>query len=53
MDIKIAREVAARIWCDREFSKYEMNQALAECIAIMLLTEADMQDAQKISEREL
>ena len=36
MDIKIAREVAARIWCDQEVSAIEMDVELAEEIAQLL-----------------
>ena len=36
MDIKIAREVAARIWCDQEMSSIVMDVELAEEIAQLL-----------------
>ena len=36
MDIKIAREVAARIWCDLEMSSVVMDVKLAEEIAQLL-----------------
>ena len=37
MDIKTAREVAARIWCDPDFQHIEMDVDLAEEIAQKLL----------------
>lgn len=40
MDITTARQIAARIWCDPEFSRYSMNPELAENIACLLLGEA-------------
>jgi hypothetical protein len=36
MDIRIAREVSARIWCDSEMSHVEMDCELAETIAQLL-----------------
>ena len=36
MDIKIAREIAARIWCDQEVSSTPMDAVLAEEIAQLL-----------------
>lgn len=36
MDINIAREVAARIWCDQEMSSTVMDVELAEEIAQLL-----------------
>ena len=36
MDIKIAREVAARIWCDQEMSSIVMDVELVEEIAQLL-----------------
>ena len=36
MDIKIAREVAARIWCDQEMSTVVMDVELAEDVAQLL-----------------
>lgn len=52
MDIQTARGIAARIWCDQDFSKYIMNTELAELIALMLIEEANIQDAQHIEEKE-
>jgi ribonucleotide reductase alpha subunit len=36
MDIKIAREIAARIWCDQEMRSVEMDSTLCERIAQLL-----------------
>ena len=36
MNINIAREVAARIWCDPDYSHVTMNPEIAEKIAQML-----------------
>lgn len=36
MDIAIAREVAIRIWCDQEMTKFKMDCELAETIAQLL-----------------
>jgi hypothetical protein len=44
MEKKIAIEVAARIWCDQEYSRYIMNPDLAYKIARMLKKEADKQE---------
>ena len=33
MTIELCREIAARIWCDHEYSHIEMNTELAEEIA--------------------
>jgi hypothetical protein len=38
MDITIAREVAARIWCDQEMSSVVMDVELAEEIAQLLVS---------------
>lgn len=38
MDITIAREVAARIWCDQEMSSIVMDVELAEDIAQLLVS---------------
>ena len=43
MDIDKAREVAARIWCDQDYSHIIMNPILCEQIAWMLLGEANSQ----------
>jgi len=45
MNIQTAREVAARIWCDPDYSFVVMNAALAEAIAKMLLEEANWQES--------
>ena len=37
MDIKIAREVAARVWCDPEMSNVVMDAEKAEAIAQILV----------------
>ena len=36
MTLHTAREIAARIWCDKEMSHRVMNTALAEAIARIL-----------------
>ena len=41
MDIAIAREIAARIWCDPEYQYMIMDVELAERIAVMLKEYAD------------
>lgn len=46
MDINIALEVAARIWCDQDYSHIVMNVDLAKKIAHLLKDEADRQSAQ-------
>jgi hypothetical protein len=38
MDINVAREVAARIWCDQEMSHIVMDTVLAEEIAQLLVS---------------
>jgi hypothetical protein len=43
MDIDTARGVAARIWCDQDYSHVLMNAGLAERIAYLLMDEANTQ----------
>jgi hypothetical protein len=43
MNINTARGIAARIWCDQDYSNVIMNPDLAEKIAIMLMNEANGQ----------
>lgn len=43
-----AREVAARIWCDPEYSHVEMNPDLALEIAELLYKEAMKQNTHKV-----
>jgi hypothetical protein len=50
MDIETARGIAARIWCDQDYSQYVMNPELAERIARMLQEEANKQDAAPVPE---
>ena len=45
MNINTTREIAARIWCDQEYSHIEMNVEVAEAIAKLLLVEALKQEA--------
>ena len=37
MDLTTARQIAARIWCDQDYSHVVMDVDLAEKIAIMLM----------------
>lgn len=37
--METARQIAARIWCDPEYSHIEMNTTLAENIALLLFGE--------------
>ena len=37
MDLLTARQIAARIWCDQDYSHVVMDVDLAEEIAIMLM----------------
>lgn len=43
MSLEKCLEIAARIWCDKEYEKVVMNPYLAEEIAKMLKYEADKQ----------
>jgi len=36
MDTNVAREVAARVWCDPEMSNVVMDAGLAEIIALLV-----------------
>ena len=40
MDLKTAREISARIWCDPEMSALPMNVELCEAIAHIILETA-------------
>jgi len=42
MDIKIAREVTARIWHDRDMSSIVMDEGIAEQIAQLLATSREI-----------
>ena len=46
MVINTAREIAARIWCDQDYSNIIMNPELAEKIAEMLMEEANRQEVE-------
>lgn len=48
MTIDTAMQVAARIWCDQEYSHVAMNPSLCLSIARMLCNEANLQAAQQI-----
>ena len=41
MELETARHIAARIWCDQEYSHVEMDVDLAEEIAVMLMDNAN------------
>ena len=41
MNIETARHIAARIWCDPEYSHVQMDVDLAEKIAVMLMNNAN------------
>jgi len=53
MDYTTALGIAARIWCDQDYSWMTMNPDLAKKIAIMLMEEANTQEVQHINEKEL
>lgn len=50
MDIKIAREVAARIWQDQEMSHVTMNTNVAEEIAQILYDKVDDPKTEMLNE---
>ena len=47
MDITEAKEIAARIWGDPDYSHVAMNPELAEQIARLLMDEANEQENSK------
>jgi hypothetical protein len=48
MDIITARQVAARIWCDQDYSHVVMNPELAEQIAWLLMEEANHHPSKRV-----
>jgi hypothetical protein len=45
MDMKTAREVAARVWCDPEMWLFPMDPDLAEALALLIMLVANRYEA--------